>query len=148
MKNYLKNFEEVWLCCRDFNEENIKNIKKQHTKKIVFISVGRYVELKESINVENLNYDFVVTEGMNLERKNVTYLPRSITNTQDYIKASDYIITKAGWGTVSEILCANKTCALLSRNYIAEDRNTIEKLKTMNLAIEVQYEKKLILKIY
>lgn len=140
MKTYLKSFEEVGLCCRDFNEENIKKIKKQHTKKIVFISVGRSVDLKNSIDVENLDYDFIVTEGINLKGNNVTYLPREITNTQDYLKASDYIITKAGWGTVAEILCANKKCAVLSRNSIAEDRNTIEKLKAMNLAVEVKYE--------
>lgn len=140
MKTYLKNFEEVGLCCRSFNEENIKEIKKEHTKKIVFISVGRSVDLKNSINVENLDYDFVVTEGINLKGNNVTYLPRTIINTQDYLKASDYIITKAGWGTVAEVLCANKKCAVLSRDSIAEDRNTIEKLKVMNLAVEVKYE--------
>jgi UDP-N-acetylglucosamine:LPS N-acetylglucosamine transferase len=140
MKSYLKNFEEVGLCCRSFNEENINKIKREHANKIVFITVGRSVELKDKINVENLNYDFIVTEGINLEGNNVIYLPREITNTQDYIKASDYIITKAGWGTIAEILCANKKCAVLSRNSIAEDRNTIEKLKHMNLAVEVKYE--------
>lgn len=146
MKSYLKNVEEIGLCCRNFNEENIKNIKRQHHKKIVFISVGRSVELKDSINVENLNYDFVVTEGIKLEGNNVTYLPKEIANTQDYIKASDYIITKAGWGTIAEILCANKKCAVLSRNSIAEDRNTIQKLKALNLAVEVKYEENLDIK--
>ncbi|GAA0077124.1 arabinose kinase [Clostridium sp. CTA-5] len=140
MKSYLNNFEQVGLCCRSFNEESINNIKKEHTKKIIFISVGRSVELKNSINVENLNYDFIVTEGINIVGSNVTYLPKEITNTQDYIKASDYVITKAGWGTVAEVLCANKRCAVLSRNSIAEDRKTIEKLKSMNLAVEVKYE--------
>ena len=70
------------------NIENIMNIKQEHKKKIVFISVGQSVDLKDSINVENLNYDFIVTEGIKLEGNKVTYLPRKITNTQDYIKAS------------------------------------------------------------
>lgn len=140
MKNYLKDFEEVGLCCRSFNEDKINKIKKEHEKKIVFISVGQSVDLKDSINVENLNYDFIVTEGIKIEGNNVTYLPVETTNTQDYIKASDYIISKAGWGTIAEVLCANKKCAVLSRNSIAEDRNTIEKLKAMNLAVEVKYE--------
>lgn len=140
MKSYLKNFEEVGLCSRDFNEDNIKNIKENHSREMVFISVGRSVDLGRVINVEHLNYDFIVTEGTNFKGNNVTYLPIEVTNTQDYIKASDYIITKAGWGTIAEILCANKKCAVLSRDSIAEDRNTIKKLKLMNLAVEVNYE--------
>lgn len=141
MKTYLQDFEEVGLCCRSFNEDKIKMIRKEHKRKIVFISVGRSVQLKDMINVEKLKYHFIVTEGINIEGNNVTYLPKETSNTQDYIKASDYIITKAGWGTVAEVLCANKKCAVLSRNSIAEDRNTIEKLKNMNLALEVKYEK-------
>lgn len=142
MGDYLKNFEEVGVCCRSFNEENIKKIKEDHKKKIVFISVGRSVDLKNVIDVQNLDYDFIVTEGINLKGNNVTYLPKETINTQDYLKASDYIITKAGWGTIAEILCANKKCAVLSRSSIAEDRNTIENLKNMKLSLEVKYEER------
>ncbi|WP_143315777.1 glycosyltransferase [Clostridium sp. HBUAS56017] len=140
MKSYLKNYEEVGLCCRAFSKENVQKIKEKYKKKIVFISVGRSVELNGNINVENLNYDFIVTEGINIEGNNVTYLSKDIANTHDYVKASDYVITKAGWGTIAEVLCANKKCAILSRNSVAEDRNTIEKLKYMNLALEINYE--------
>lgn len=140
MKTYLKNFEEVGLCCRSFDEEKVKKIIREHRKKVVFISVGKSVNLKSVVNVGNLDYDFIVTKGINLKGNNVTYLPIDITNTQDYIKASDYIITKAGWGTIAEVLCAGKKCAVLSRDSIAEDRNTIKQLKNMNLAVEVMYE--------
>lgn len=142
MKDYLKEFEEIGLSCREFNEEEINKIRNKYKKKLVFVSVGRSVNLKGKINVECLNYDFIVTEGIAIEGNNVTYLPKDITNTQDFIKASDYIITKAGWGTIAEVLCADKKCAVLSRDSVAEDRNTISKLKAMNLAIEVKYDEK------
>lgn len=141
MKNYLNDIEEVGLCCREFDSKKIKKIKEQYKRKIVFISVGRSVDLKDTINVEDLNYDFIVTEGINIVGSNVTYLSKETINTQDYIKASDYIITKAGWGTISEILCANKKCAVLSREFIAEDRNTLRKLMAMNLAVKIDYKK-------
>ena len=67
-------------------------------------------------------------------------MPKEIPNTQDYLMASDFVITKAGWGTVSEALLAKKKMAVLSRNNVAEDRNTIKKLDNMDLAIEVNYE--------
>lgn len=133
MKSYLKNFQEVGLFCRSFDENNIKKIKEEHKKKKVFVGVDRSVELRNNINVENLNYDFIVTEGIKLQGNNVTYLTKEVINTQDYIKASDYIITKADCGIISEILCANKKCAVLSRN-------SIDKLKTLNLAVEINYE--------
>lgn len=140
MKSYLNNYKEIGLCCRAFNEESVNKIKEEHSRKIVFVSVGCSVSLNEALDVSELGYDFIVTEGINFIGKNVTYLPKEIENTQDYIKASDYIITKAGWTTISEILCAGKKCAVLSRDSVAEDRNTIDRLIHMNMAIEVDYE--------
>lgn len=139
MTEYLKDYEEVGLCCRKFNEQLVNVIKEKHDRKIVFVSVGRSVNLSKELDVSKLAYDFIVTEGIKLTGNNVTYLPKEILNTQDYIKASDYIITKAGWTTISEILCAGKKCAVLSRNSVAEDRSTINKLKHMNMVLEVKY---------
>lgn len=137
MKEYLNNYEEVGLLCREFNLEKIKRIKEKYSKLIIFVSVGRSVEINEELNVGDLNYQFICTEGINLKGDNVEYLQKDINNTQDYIMASDYIITKAGWGTVSEALIGNKKVALLSRDKISEDRNTINILLERNLAIKV-----------
>lgn len=141
MKSYINNYEKVSLCSRDFNLEKVDKIKRSFNKPIVYISVGRSVDLKEEIDVSNLHYDFIVTEGIKLKGNNIYYLDKETSNTQDYLMASDYIITKAGWGTISEALLAKKKIAVLSRNNISEDRNTIYKLKDMNLAIEVNYNK-------
>lgn len=139
MKEYIDNYEEVGLVCREFNLDKVNLIKSKFNKPIVFVSVGRSVNLNSEIDVSNLDYTFIVTEGINLIGDNVLYLPKETNNTQDYIKASDYVITKAGWGTITECLIANKKFAVLRRDSVAEDRNTINKLLSRNLAIKVNY---------
>ncbi|MBN1072564.1 hypothetical protein DVV81_15490 [Clostridium botulinum] len=140
MKEYIVNHEDVSLGCRNFNLDKVDKIKKDFNKLLVFISVGRSVDLKDEIDVSNLNYDFIVTDGINLKGHNVHYIPKETPNTQDYLMASDFVITKAGWGTVSEAILAKKKFAVLSRDNVAEDRNTIKKLKEMGLSIEVSYK--------
>ena len=98
------------------------------------------------MDVSNLNYDFIATDGIRLRGNNVHYLDKETTNTQDYLMASDFVITKAGWGTVSEALLAKKKIVLLSRDNVAEDRNTICMLKNKKLAIEVDFNLEDILK--
>lgn len=68
------------------------------------MSVGRSVDLMEEIAVSNKPYHFIVTEGIQLVGANVTYLPKETPNTQDYILASKFVITKAGFGTLAEAL--------------------------------------------
>lgn len=140
MKSYIKNYEEVSLCSRIFNLEKADKIKRSFKRQIVYLSVGRSVNLKEEIDVSNLNYDFIVTDGIKLKGNNVYSLPKETSNTQDYLMVSDFVITKAGWGTVSEALLAKKKIAVLSRDNVAEDRNTINKLKNRDLSIEVNYD--------
>lgn len=133
MESYIKNYEEVSLCSREFALEKADKIKESFKKPIVYISVGRSVDLRDEIDVSNFNYDFIVTDGIKLKGNNVYYLDKETSNTQDYIMASDLVITKAGWGIISEALLARKKIAVLSRENVAEDRNTINKLKGDNL---------------
>lgn len=147
MKSYINNYEEVSLCARDFNLEKVDKIKRVFNKPIVYVSVGRSVDLNEEIDVSNLYYDFIITDAVNLKGTNVYYLDKEIPNTQDYLMASDYVITKAGWATISESLLAKKKIAVLSRDSVAEDRNTIKKLVNMGLAIEVDFDLENILMI-
>lgn len=140
MKNYIRNYEEVSLCSRDFDLEKADKIKQSFKKPIVYISVGRSVDLNEEIDVSSLEYNFIVTDGIKLIGNNVYYLDKETPNTQDYLMASDFVITKAGFGTISEALLGKKKIAVLSRDNVAEDRNTIKKLVNMGLVIEVNFD--------
>jgi UDP-N-acetylglucosamine transferase subunit ALG13 len=139
IKDYIENPKYLGLCCREFNDENIQSIKKAHKQPIVFVSVGRSVDLKEDINIEELPYDFIYTEGVKLTGKNTYKLSIDTLNTQDYIKAADYIITKAGWGTVAEAVCAKKPMLVIERNEIAEDRKTLENLSKLGVALTIKH---------
>ncbi len=146
MKDYIKNYEKVSLCSRDFDLEKADKIKRSFKRPIVYISVGRAVALKDEVDVSSLNYDFIVTDGIRLSGDNVHYLDKETPNTQDYLIASDFIITKAGFGTISEALLGKKKIAVLSRDNVAEDRNTIKKLVGMGLTIEVNFDLEDVLK--
>jgi len=138
IRNYIEKPKFIGLSCRKFNDENVKSIKKIHKQPLVFVSVGRSVNLKDYINVDKLPYDFVYTDGINLKGKNTYKLPIDTLNTQDYIKAADYIITKAGWGTIAEAICARKPMLVIERNEIAEDRITLQNLIKLDIALPIK----------
>lgn len=85
---------------------------------------------------EGVEAHFYVTEGVPLTGSNVTVIPYSTLHTQDYVAAADYVITKAGWGTVAECLLAQKPMALFARDSVLEDRTTIRLLEQKKLAIK------------
>lgn len=93
--------------------------------------------ISNNIDVSELPYNFIVTEGINLKGDNVYPIKKTIDNTQDYVMASDYCIAKAGWTTISEILVAKKPMALLSRPDVTEDSMYIERLVYEGLAVEI-----------
>jgi hypothetical protein len=137
-----QNGENVGFVAREFNTDKINCIKNELGEKpIVFVSVGGSNSgLKDEIDVSELPYNFVVTMGIKFKGENVRYLPPEVDNTQDYVAASDYCITKAGWTTVAEAMLAGKPMALLSRPDVAEDRMTIEMLTGKKRAVEVSVE--------
>lgn len=109
-------------------------IQSQYNQPLVFVGVGRLVDLKEEMDVSSEPYYFIVTEGIQLVGENVTYLPKETPNTQDYILTNEIVITKAGFGTLAESLLAKKKIAVIKRNRIAEDRATVEWLVSRHLA--------------
>lgn len=140
MENCNSNFELLSLVCRAFDMEEVERIKAEHKNPIVFLSLSVLVTLEQDIEVGHLPYDFIVTPGVKVKGENVTYLPAVTKNTQNYVAASQFVITKAGWSTTSEILLCNKKAALLCRPNAVEDTNTISLLKERNQCIEITDE--------
>ncbi len=137
MENCNPNFELLSLVCRSFDMEEVERIRSEHERPIVFVSLSVLVSLEQEIEVGHLPYDFVVTPGIQLKGDNVTYLPTVTKNTQNYVAASKYVITKAGWSTTAEVLLCNKKAAFLCRPNAVEDTNTIALLKERGQGIEI-----------
>ena len=129
---------DIGFVARPFNDNEVLKIRNRHKRKTVFLSLGASnTGLDLPIDVSDLNYDFIATKALQLIGDNIEYLSPSIQNTQDYIKASDYCISKAGWSTVSEIMLAGVPFGVLNRAGVSEDMMTIEQLEKRKTAIAI-----------
>ena len=129
---------EIGFVARPFNDNEVSKIKNRHKRKTVFLSLGvSNTGLDMPIDVSGLEYDFIATRALRILGDNVEYLDSSVQNTQDYIKASDFCISKAGWSTVSEIMLAGTPFAVLNRANVSEDMFTIEQLTERRAAIAI-----------
>ncbi len=128
---------EISVTARPFHEAHIAAIRAKHQRKIVFVALGMSAQFKEPVPVSAMPFDFYTTEGVPLTGNNVTVIPFSTLDTQDYVAAADYVITKAGWGTVAECLLSHQKMALFRRDSVLEDRTTIRLLKEKHLAVSV-----------
>lgn len=140
-RNLLGNGIDVGFVARPFHEDIVASIREGHKRPIVFLSLGASNSgLDFDIDVSDVPYDFISTTALHLIGDNIQYLERSVQNTQDYIKAADCCITKAGWSTVSEDMLAGVPFAVLERNDSPEDIMTIQELKRRNAAISIKEE--------
>ena len=141
MLEFLPNAEltETSLVARPFHPEQIEAIRSRHSCPIVFVALGMSAQFTQPISVEGINAHFYTTEGVPLTGGNVTTGPYTTLNTQDYVAAADYVITKAGWGTVAECLLSQKPMALFARDSVLEDRTTISLLEQQGLALKITY---------
>lgn len=135
---YAVNPKMVGLSCREFNDEFVGDFKSNFDLPIVYVGLGRSVHLNRKINVQGLPYTFIYTEGIELVGSNCLKLPLDVKNTHDYIKASDYVITKAGWSTLSEAICARKPLIVFNRPEIAEDKASLKILLDLDIAIGIE----------
>lgn len=129
---------DVGFTARPFHEDATAEIKSRHRRKIVFLSLGgSNMGLDFDIDVSELPYDFISAGALRLKGGNVETLDPSVGNSQDYVRAADFCIAKAGWTTVSEIMLAGVRAAFLERKDTPEDTMTIAELKRRGAAISV-----------
>ncbi|XRG77802.1 hypothetical protein V5E38_18540 [Rossellomorea sp. GAMAL-10_SWC] len=112
-------------------------------KKVIFVGIGMKIDMSLMdlpiwSNDENV---YIVSSNIQVEGENIFKIPSDYTESQNYIAASDIIITKAGWGTVSEAVNQGKSLYVIDRQSLNEDRNTISYLKEYNLAEAITLEK-------
>lgn len=131
--------ENINYVSRKFDKEKIEELREKY-KEIIFISCGKSANL-EKIEVINYKGTIFYTEGIELFGEgNHVKLPVDTEDTHNYLGASNFIISKAGWGTVAEAVVSDIPMVLLEREGVLEDSYTIEELKKRNKAISMKVE--------
>ncbi|MFT8323230.1 MAG: glycosyltransferase [Bacillus sp. (in: firmicutes)] len=133
---------------REINSKEIENLKRNayingKRKHIVFLGIGMKMEqgLLENLPIwDSPDCVFLVSSNIQVAKQNVISIPSDYTESQNYIAASDLVITKAGWGTVSEAVVKQVPLLLINRESMKEDRNTIEALQNKHLCETIQWE--------
>lgn len=133
-----EDINEAGFICRNIDHDRVEKIKQQHGKSIM-VTCGKSANLN-TINIKNFKGSIFTTSGIDItceEDCNVINLPINILDTQNYIAASDIVITKAGWGTIGESVLGHTNLVLIERPSAKEDSFNIEKIKENKLGISI-----------
>ena len=125
--------------CRRFDPDRIAAIKAQYSPSI-FITCGKSADLN-NIQIDNWNGTIFTTSGIDITatgKANVVQLPIETFDTHNYLAASDVIIAKSGWGTLSEALLSKSNLVLIEREGVLEDTENIEELKRRGVAVSIK----------
>ena len=131
--------KQTGFICRRFDSNRIAAIKAQYGPSI-FITCGKSASLM-NIQIDNYDGTIFVTSGINITatgNANVVQLPVETFDTHNYLAASDIVIAKAGWGTLSEALLSKRNLVLIDREGVLEDTENIEELKRRGVAVSIK----------
>ncbi|KRE47903.1 glycosyltransferase [Paenibacillus sp. Soil522] len=134
-----RGYSQTGFFCRTPHDEEVNRLKAQfnpeNAKIIVFFAVGMSIYVDDLKQMAMWNDDsclFIVSNNMNADGDNIIRIPEHVTESQDYLAVCDIVITKPGWGTVSEAISLGKPLLLLERSSFLEDRNTVEALTELH----------------
>ena len=131
--------KQIGFLSRKFDPDRIAAIKQQCGPSI-FITCGKSADLN-NIQIDNWNGTIFTTSGINITatgNATVVQLPVETFDTHNYLAASDIVIAKAGWGTISEALLSKRNLVLIEREGVLEDTENIEELKRRGVAVSIK----------
>lgn len=138
--------KDINYVSRDFNYDKIKSLRAKYGK-IIFISCGKSANL-ERIEIKKFEGAVFYTEGIEVFGEGAQIkLSVDAIDTHNYVGASDFVIIKAGWGTVVEAILSKVPLVLLEREGVLEDSHIINELKKQNKAISIKVEELKVLDI-
>lgn len=130
----------------DWDEVNrIKNLI-DHTngnRHVIYFGLGMKVDIGSLDDLplwDSPDCIFIVSSNVTVNKPNVYTIPHDYLESQNFIAASDLVISKAGWSTVAEAVCARKPLLLLDRQNMKEDQNTISFLKKHHLCKTITWQ--------
>lgn len=157
-------YRSDYLVSRPILEERVSEIKETYNKLyknktgnecggFLYLSLGKSAELPQ-VNISNFKGVVFFTEGLEFDQQSYpdvlfVRLPNEIRDSQSFVAAADLVIAKAGWSTSAEGVVAHSKTLLIERPGVDDDMNTINTLKSRNLAsslttdevINLDYEK-------
>ncbi|WP_025909614.1 glycosyltransferase [Priestia flexa] len=146
-RHWSSSYQQVGFFSRDISESEVKRIQRElnpnKDKLIVFFGLGMKVDVKTLQDFklwDSPNCIFIVSHNVPINAHNVIKVPLSYTESQNYLAAADIVITKAGWGMISEALAGQSSLLLINRQSMKEDRNTIRYMMEHNLCKLVSQE--------
>jgi len=101
-------------------------------KTIVFSGLGMTIDVGELASWkiwDSQNCASIVSSNTKVDKLNIYKIPYDDTGSQNYIAASDLVISKPRWETVAEAVSLHKPLILVTRTNMQEDINTIEYLQ-------------------
>ncbi|WP_176525707.1 glycosyltransferase [Priestia megaterium] len=120
---------------REIDDHEAQRIRKEidpvGENYIIYFGLGMKVDigtLSELPIWQSLNCKFIVSSNVEVNHPNVYRIPTNAVETQHYVAAADLVLTKAGWGTISEAVCAGVPLLITNRSSMKEDRHTIDYL--------------------
>lgn len=135
--NIFKKKKEISLVSREITVDRHDMRRRcgiSGDERLVYVGVGKsfspsFMRSMKPIEVENVK--FLVSSDAELPFENVIRIPKNETEAQNYIAACDLIVSKTGYGTVSEAIRARIPMFLLKRDGFKEDEligNKVEDL--------------------
>ncbi|MDP7978351.1 glycosyltransferase [Bacillus sp. WLY-B-L8] len=120
-----------------------KELNPSGTKKIIFIPLGMKIDIGDITELSLWDYKefvFIISSNMDVKHPNVHKIPDDYTESQNYVAVADCVVSKAGWGTVSEAVVYGKPLVIIDRKGMNEDQNTIRFLKNNQLCDLITWE--------
>ncbi|ACS99093.1 hypothetical protein [Paenibacillus sp. JDR-2] len=110
----------------------LQTINPGRQKRVVYFGIGMSINVQDLVALKLWEDEaclFIVSSNMKVEHKNIIAIPAFYTESQNYVAASDLVISKPGWSTVGEAVALRKPLYLLHRSKMKEDKNTIQALQ-------------------
>ncbi|OAN14373.1 hypothetical protein [Exiguobacterium undae] len=133
-KRYMNTFD---FFSREINHSEVRKIKSKLNISlsdiVIFYGLGMKIDHSTQFDNDSSLWStegckFIVSSHIDISHPNVFRIPNDYTETQNYIAASDFTITKPGWSTVSESINGSSNLLLIKRDSFIEDQNTIDAL--------------------
>jgi len=153
-RHWSSSYQQVGFFSRNISDSEVNRIQRElnpnKDKSIIFFGLGMKVDVKTLQDFklwDSQDCVFLVSQNVSINAHNVVKVPLSYTESQNYLAAADVVITKAGWGMISEALAGSSSLLLINRQSMQEDRNTIRYMTEHSLCKVISQEELPFLKV-